>query len=363
MGSSYWNVGPQTEYRTELFFEMSLDLLCIAGYDGYFKLVNPAFINLLGYTNEELLASPVDSFIHPEDRNITSQYREEIKKNIPLLNYENRYITKSGDVIWLSWTSVPRPDDQLVFAIARNISHKKTIEKERNALISNLTLINHDLKQLTYTTSHDLRSPVNNLLALFGLLDISKIEDPETVEILSVLKAAADSLKDSLNNYVDILLQKDLLSVKRQEIDINFSLQAIEKSLKSLIETSRTTILTDFSAFGNVLFNATYMESIFLNLITNSIKYVIPQKTPVIRISTRIVNNVKQLIFEDEGMGFDMSEVEDRIFGLNQTFHNHIDAKGIGLYLVHNQITSLGGSITVESAPNQGTRFILSFKS
>jgi len=346
----------------ELFFEISEDLLCIAGYDGYFKLTNPAVSKLLGYSSEELLARPVNEFIYFEDREVTSIHREGLTKSIPLLNYENRYVAKNGEIVWLSWTSVPLDEEQLVFAIAKNITHKKILERDRNALLSNLTKINQDLKQLTYTTSHDLRSPVNNLLSVFSLLDTSKIEDEETLEFISMLKSATESLKDSLNQYVDILVKKDLLTVNRTEVSLAETLLVVRQSLRSLIENANATIHVDFTEFENVQFSKAYMESIFLNLITNAIKYVKPRNFPVIHIYTRKVDGLKQLVFSDEGMGFNMEEVKDRIFGLNQTFHNHIDGKGIGLYLVHSQITSLGGSIALESKPNEGAKFILSFR-
>src|ERR1700749_192486 len=122
-------------FDLEYFFDLSPDLLCIAGYDGYFKRINPTVSKTLGYTNEELFAKPIDEFVHPEDRNITSGHREEIKRNTPLLNFENRYVTKTGEIVWLSWTSMPIDSEKLVYAIAKNITHKKKLEEERNALI------------------------------------------------------------------------------------------------------------------------------------------------------------------------------------------------------------------------------------
>src|SRR6187402_1088116 len=95
-----------TVFNLELFFELSPDLFCIAGYDGYFKRVNLAVAKLLGYSYEELFAKPINEFIHPDDRDITSQNRDNLKNSIPLLNFENRYITKTGDIVWLSWTSM-----------------------------------------------------------------------------------------------------------------------------------------------------------------------------------------------------------------------------------------------------------------
>jgi signal transduction histidine kinase len=79
-------------------------------------------------------------------------------------------------------------------------------------------------------------------------------------------------------------------------------------------------------------------------------------------IYTEISQNAKTLIFEDNGIGFDMKEVKGRIFELNQTFHNHADSKGIGLYLVKKHLRSVGAKIEVESQLTKGTKFIITFK-
>src|SRR5690606_31535869 len=107
-------------FDLEHFFELSPDLLCIAGYDGYFKKINSAVSKTLGYTKEELFERPISSFIHIEDKDITRKKRDLILENVPLLDYENRYITKSGEIVWLTWTSMPIESEQVVFAIAKN---------------------------------------------------------------------------------------------------------------------------------------------------------------------------------------------------------------------------------------------------
>jgi len=122
---------PDAIFDLEYFFELSPDLLCVAGYDGYFKKINPAVSKTLGYSNEELFALPINSFVHPDDQGVTNNKRESIKRDIPLLNFENRYITKNQEVIWLSWTSMPIKRDKLVFAIAKNITYKKKLYELR----------------------------------------------------------------------------------------------------------------------------------------------------------------------------------------------------------------------------------------
>lgn len=346
----------------EPFFELSPDLLCIAGYDGYFKRINPAVSQLLGYTNEELFARPINEFVHPADRLLTSEVRTQLTRNKPLYNYENRYVTKSGEVVWLSWTSLPVESNQLIFAIAKDITHKKKLESERNVLLSNLTKLNKDLKQLNYTTSHDLRAPVNNLLSVFSLLDVNRIDDPETLQFINILKTSAQNLKQTLDTYVDILSQKESLNEQIEDINLQEILNVVTSSLKTLIHTSDTTLNVDFSELSSVKFNRIYLESVFLNLITNSIKYSRPDKSPVISIRSRNSEGVPQLLISDNGMGFDMDKVKGSIFGFQQKFHDHIDSKGIGLYLVYSHITGLGGQISVESRVNEGSTFTITFR-
>ncbi|TBX70042.1 PAS domain-containing sensor histidine kinase [Flavobacterium silvisoli] len=349
-------------YNTELFFELSADLLFIAGFDGYFKKVNPAACQLLEYSAEELLDKPINYFIHEDDRDITTQNRNNIKAGIPLLNFENRYVTKSGDIIWLSWTSMPLDDLELVYAIAKNITHIKKMEEERNTLLLNLQKINKDLKKLTYTASHDMRSPVNNLLTVYSLLDTSKIDDEETFEYIEMSKKATEGLKQTLDNYVDNISHNESLLVKSEPLSFEKSLQSVSDSIKSLIKSTRTTLVYDFSEADTIQFNKSYLDSIFLNLITNAIKYANPEVMPIVTISSKKKHDITQLIVTDNGQGFDIKKVKNKIFGLNQKFHNNPDSKGIGLYLVYHHVMDMGGSIDVQSQIGVGTTFTINFK-
>ncbi|HEU4716258.1 MAG TPA: PAS domain-containing sensor histidine kinase [Bacteroidia bacterium] len=350
------------KFNYELFFHLSPDLLCIAGFDGYFKKINPAVSAVLGYTEEELLARPVNDFVYGEDKIATERVREELRRSKPLYNFENRYLTKTGEIVWLSWTSFPVPEDKLVFAVAKNITHKKKLEAERNVHLANLTMANKDLKQLSFTTSHDLRSPVNNLLSLLDMIDVFRVADPETLELLEILKLSGSRLKQTLNNYVDNLSEQHRLHARVEETDLSECLHEVVQSIRSLIDTSKATVHTDFSRLNKIMFNRTYLKSIFLNLITNSIKYARPDVFPVISISSEKTDDTVKLVISDNGRGFDMAKVKDRIFGLHQKFHDHNESKGIGLYLVYSHVTDLGGQITVESGVNEGAKFTITVR-
>lgn len=363
MGSEFkTKAEEQSEYSLTPFFETSPYLLCIAGFDGYFKRINPALSKLLDYSEKELLSKPINRFIHPEDRELTTMHRNNIRKGEPLLNFENRYVKKGGQIVWLSWNSIPVKDDQLVYAIAKDITYKKEHAEKRDQLLAELTDTNQRLKQLNYTTAHDLRTPVNNLLSVFNLMDLSSVEDTEILDFFELLKTATGNLKRTLDRYVDNLHEEESLQKKVEELDLLQVLKAVRQSLSSLIDDSNTRFRLDFNDFKTIEYNQTYLESIFLNLITNSIKYARPDRDPVITIKSEIIGGEKRLIFSDNGLGFDSEKHKENVFRLRQTFHDREDSKGIGLYLVYNHVKSMGGSISVESEINQGTTFTIYFK-
>jgi PAS domain S-box-containing protein len=130
-------------------FEMTPDLVCIVNRTGYFKRINPAVGNTLGYSMEELMAFPVSHFIYPLDKERTAANRIELLNGRPLLNFQNRYQTKNGEVVWLEWTSIYLPDKELVFAIAKNITKGKVIEIELLENLKSMQLLNRHVKQHT----------------------------------------------------------------------------------------------------------------------------------------------------------------------------------------------------------------------
>lgn len=342
------------------FFTLSADLLCIAGFDGYFKRINPAFRDLLGYSEQELLERPVNSFIHPDDRSSTEAARNAIRTGDPLLNFENRYVTKAGETVWLSWTSMPLAEKNLVYAIAKNITSQKLREQKKDQILKQLTHTNERLKNLNYTTSHDLRSPAGNLLTILDMIDPAKIPDPDTRDYLDLLKMSAVQLKTKLDRQTDLILESRSHTVPVGTIYLPDMLDRITISIQVLIRKSGTRVTQNFGAFKDVTFNEWYLESVLLNLISNAIKYAHPERQPEIRISTHMDGNKKLIRIEDNGLGFDPSE-SGNIFGMGNTLHRNEESKGVGLYLTCTHMTSLGGDITVDSRKGHGTTFTLVF--
>ena len=119
----------QAQKERDRFFTISLDLLCIAGFDGYFKRLNPVCYKTLGYTETELLATPFIDFLHPEDRNIILIELKKLAQGIPSINIETRYQCKDGNYKWLAWNAVPFVEENLIYAVCRDITDRKKSEE------------------------------------------------------------------------------------------------------------------------------------------------------------------------------------------------------------------------------------------
>ncbi|WP_432221677.1 PAS domain-containing sensor histidine kinase [Flavobacterium sp. TMP13] len=350
-------------FSLEDFFETSPDFMCIAGFDGYFKSINPAVSQLLGYSEEELFSRPINDFIFEADQDKTASARINLTKKVGLFNFENRYISKSGTIIWLHWTSHPVEFKQVIYAIGKNVTAKKEVELERKKHLKMLTQSNTDLLKLAYANAHDLRSPINNLLSVFDLIDTTKITDGETLELLEIVEQSTQNLKKTITEAMKSLDKKNANDKQLELLNFESSAEDVITSIHSLVHHSQAKISTDFTDLPTIKFNKAALHSIFLNLITNAIKYAKRNVAPEIHIKTQEIDGVKQLIIQDNGIGFDMSVVKDKIFGLHQTFNSYEDSTGIGLYLVYNHVMHLGGKIGLESEVDQGAKFMISFKS
>jgi PAS domain S-box-containing protein len=119
----------RAEEERDRLINMTNTLICIAGTDGYFKFVNPAWERVLGYTKEELLAKPFLTFIHPEDHHKNDEEVAKLTEGKPTIDFENRYIHKNGSVRYVLWTATPLPQEKVIYCLGQDITERKRIEE------------------------------------------------------------------------------------------------------------------------------------------------------------------------------------------------------------------------------------------
>ena len=188
------------------------------------------------------------------------------------------------------------------------------------------------------------------------------IQDERSLKLINGFKTTTVRLNDTLNDLIHILLVKNNTNIEIEELDFKEVFDQVAQSIAAVMDASGILVDIDFSSAPKVRFNLSYLESIFQNLLTNSIRYRSLDRIPTVQIKSFKNQQEIHLVFSDNGIGFDMDLVKDKIFGLHQKFHHHPESRGIGLYLIHAQITSLGGTISVKSEVDKGTSFSIVFK-
>jgi PAS domain S-box-containing protein len=131
----------KAEQELEGFFNLSLDLLCISGLDGFFKRVNPAFERTLGYSSETLLSKPFLEFVHVQDRDSTRTALARLAEGVAVAEFENRYLREDGTERWLQWSARPVPEEGLIYAAARDVTESRIAAREQAALRRVATLV------------------------------------------------------------------------------------------------------------------------------------------------------------------------------------------------------------------------------
>jgi PAS domain S-box-containing protein len=129
---------PQDSLLEARFFDISIDMLCCLGFDGYFRRLNPAWERTLGFTRDELMARPFIEFVHPDDRARTLNQNRDVRDGGQARLFENRYLCKDGGFRWLLWNATPDPGRGVIFSVARDVTERKRAELEREALVAEL---------------------------------------------------------------------------------------------------------------------------------------------------------------------------------------------------------------------------------
>ncbi len=224
-----------------------------------------------------------------------------------------------------------------------------------------LTTANRKLTDFANITSHNLRAPLGNFKTLLTFLQSSKDEEDKEL-LLDKLNVVSNRMDETMNVLLDaVSVQKSTSQLEKKVIYFETVSKNIKEDLSSQIEESGVTLIEEFKNAPEINYVPIYLESIMLNLMTNSIKFRDSKRALEVKISTSKKGKKTILTHSDNGRGLDMNRHGDKLFGMNKVFHKNTDSKGVGLFMTRMQIEAMGGSINAESEPDKGMTFIIEF--
>ena len=247
-----------------------------------------------------------------------------------------------------------------LYGTLEDITITKSLEEEREANVQLLNEQNSRLSNFAHIVSHNLRTHTGNIKMLAELIPQEEDEQEKSNMQKLVLRQAVYLLEklDQLSEVVDV---NSSSFDKIEHLNLHRAVYSVLQILEQTIIQQRADVWVDMDEAILIKHKAAYLESIITNLITNAIKYRSPDR--LCKIAIRAINKADHVVLEveDNGVGIDLSKHGRQLFGLYSTFHGNSDAHGVGLYLVKSQVEALGGQISVESKPGEGSVFRITF--
>lgn len=331
---------PITNIQLLDFFNLTPDLVCIAGTDGYLKAVNQAVVDKLGYSEKELLSHPIDFFVHPDDLERTQARRALLHTGNHLVDFQNRYITYTGEEIWLEWSSIFFSDRNLVFAIAKDVTARKQIELQvKEEYLKYKSLATH-FKSTLEEGRKFLATELHEELAQLALAAKMNVD-----WISSHTPELSTQSRDRLDQAAVIT---DLLIKAIRRISFAISPHMIDDlGLKATLEWH----CREFSLLNNIacFFEADYDESKlskevqidFFRICQEAMDNVIMHaQASAVRIIIESTEDQVQLSICDNGIGFEPDVI----------------SHGPGMIIMRERAVSINARLSIKSTLNKGTR-------
>ena len=355
--------------QLEHFFNMSLDMLCIAGVDGYYRRLNPAF-EALGYTTEELCSKPIVDFVHPDDVEPTMRELEKLGRGEDTVHFENRYRCKDGSYRWLHWRS--RPDATgTIYSAARDVTESKLQAEANEQLTQKLLRSNKELEEFAMIASHDLQEPLRKIRMFADRLKSTAGDalGEEGADYLNRLQNAAVRGQSLIGG----LLAYSRVTTKGQPpVDVDLAIVAKQVAIDLEAQVARVHGRIDVGPLPVIQADPVQMRQLFQNLLSNALKFHRAGSTPIVRVEAvraqpRSQRSAKsdprewwEITVSDNGIGFE-PQYADRIFGLFQRLNgsSEFEGSGIGLAVCKKIVLRHGGTILARSNEGAGASFVV----
>ncbi|WP_428229682.1 sensor histidine kinase [Flavobacterium sp.] len=345
-----------------------------AGIWDWDLVTNTVFYSSLSLKILELESSDVfddperwDKIVHPDDLpKYYSDIQEHFDNKIPYYENYHRVMTSSGNYKWiLDRGKVIKRDENgkplRVIGTHTDVSLQKEKELE---LIKTMKLYsdqNSRLVNFSHIVSHNLNTQAGNIKSILDFID-ADIERQTVNEMLEHLRTVSNDLNDTIANLTQIVKTQSNINIAVVSLKLCEYIDKTISIIKGFDRQYNVTMVNNVPRYVTVNFNPAYLESVLLNFATNAIKYAHPDRDPLIIFDFSIEpEGYKALKITDNGLGIDLNVYGDLLFGMYKTFHNHQEARGIGLYITRNQIEAMKGSISVESEVGVGTSFKIVF--
>ena len=353
------------------FFRLSLDLFCVASFDGYFVRVNPAWQPVLGHSEEALRSTPFIEFVHPDDRAPTTEALAALSTGAQLIDFENRYRAKDGSYKWIQWFAAPFLKQGIVYAVGRDITDRKAAEDAQRRHARELESARARAEAATVAKgeflanmSHEIRTPMNAIIGMTDLALQTKLT-PRQRDYLRTARESAEALMTIINDILDVskiearrLTLEHVPFAVRDTIEDSVKLLAPRADQKGLELSCR--IAPDVPA--TLAGDPGRLRQILLNLVGNAVKFTDTGEVGVeVTVAERSDDDVLlRCTVRDTGIGVP----EDKrweIFGAfvqaDASTTRRYGGTGLGLTISSQLIEMMGGRLWLESQPGMGSQF------
>lgn len=329
-------------------------------------LVNKAECEYLGFDNPEDVLGKTNHDLYPVES--ASRFREEdlmvMTTLKPIIGKETINIKKDGKETAFLSSKIPLLNNEGVayglVGISLDISRLKEKERELRNLINIASIQNKKLLNFAHIISHNLRSHSANFSMLLTFLETEKDEN-EKNRIIAMLSDASNNLLETLDNLNDVVAINTNTNIEKKEINLNKTIQEVQQHLSGYLLNNKARIVNTIPSDFYVKSVPAYLDNILNNFIINAIKFKNPARDPQIKLSVKRTEHFSILSIADNGLGIDLKKYGTKLFGMYKTFHEHKDARGIGLYISKNQIDAMNGKVEVSSEPGKGSEFKIFF--